>query len=172
MGQLVLSCSHYPKAAHFWDDGMARERLPLGPRWEILLVRLEWLFRSTLWGPICLIDGMYWGWGREDVKVFGVNQDYTSEGIPGNYTNFQYFFPPTYSCICGIWSFQARGGIGAAVEVYTIPLATRDPSCICDLCWSLWQCRSWTHWAGPGIKLASSRTLCWILSLLSRRVNF
>ena len=39
-----------------------------------------------------------------------------------------------------------------------------DPSCICDLHCSSWQCQSLTYWARPGIKPASSWTLVGFIS--------
>ena len=38
-------------------------------------------------------------------------------------------------------SSQARGQIGAAVEANTTATAIQDPSRICDLYCSLWQCQ-------------------------------
>ena len=35
-------------------------------------------------------------------------------------------------------SSQPRGRIGAVVEAYATATATLDPSCICDLCCSVW----------------------------------
>ena len=34
---------------------------------------------------------------------------------------------------------QARGPVGTAAEAYAAATAKWDPSCICDLCCSLWQ---------------------------------
>ena len=36
---------------------------------------------------------------------------------------------------------QARGWIGAVAEACATATATLDPSCMCDLCHSLWQCQ-------------------------------
>ena len=38
-------------------------------------------------------------------------------------------------------SSQARGQIRAAAEVYITAMPTLDPSCICSLLHSLWQCQ-------------------------------
>ena len=48
---------------------------------------------------------------------------------------------------------------------------TPDPSCICDLPCSLWQCWILTKWASPGIKPASSQRQHWVLKPLSHNGN-
>ena len=47
-------------------------------------------------------------------------------------------------------------------------MAMLDPSYICDPSYSAW---SLTHWVRPGIKPASSRTLCWVLNLQNHNGN-
>ena len=53
------------------------------------------------------------------------------------------------------------------LPAYTTAIATGDPSLIFDLYCSLQQCWILNHQARPGIKPASSWTLCWVLNLLS-----
>ena len=38
-------------------------------------------------------------------------------------------------------SFWARGGIGAVSEAYAAAMATLNPSHVCKLCRTLWQCQ-------------------------------
>ena len=56
-------------------------------------------------------------------------------------------------------------------KVYTTATATPDLSCICNLCCSLWQWQTLTHWARPGIEPTSSWTLCWVLNATSHNGN-
>ena len=70
---------------------------------------------------------------------------------------------------CG--SSQARGKIRVAAEVYITGTATLDQRHICDLCHSHGNAKSLTHWARPGIKLASSWILCRVLNLLNHSGN-
>ena len=53
-----------------------------------------------------------------------------------------FFFFSFYGCTCSIWRF-ARLGVKLELQLlaYTIATATQDPSHICDLHHSLWQCQ-------------------------------
>ena len=53
------------------------------------------------------------------------------------------------------------------LQAYAIAKSITDLSRICDLCHSLWQTRSLTHWPRPGIKPTSSWTLFWVFNYLS-----
>ena len=57
------------------------------------------------------------------------------------------------------------------VPAYATAMATMDPSCPCEPCHSLWQCRPLTHWEMPGIEPASSWTLYGFLNPLSHNGN-
>ena len=61
--------------------------------------------------------------------------------------------------------------VRAAAEAYITAIETLDPSCICDLCHSLWQHRYLTHWAMLGIKPVSLQTLYKVLNLLIHHRN-
>ena len=65
-------------------------------------------------------------------------------------------------CICGIWKFLGqRSQIGAAAVATsaTCMAPCGNAGCL-------------THWVRPGIKLESSRTLCWDLNPLRPNRNF
>ena len=83
---------------------------------------------------------------------------------------FPKFFFSFHGHTCGIWKFL---GLGVQSELQLSPntTATLDPSCICDLSCSLWQCWILNHWVRPGIELTSSWTLCWVPNLLSNNRN-
>ena len=66
-------------------------------------------------------------------------------------------------------SFPARGPIRAAAEAYAIGMATPDPIHICDLHLGLLQCCILNPLREAR---AQTRTLGWVLYLLSRNRNF
>ena len=68
-------------------------------------------------------------------------------------------------------SSQTRDWIGAAASAYAIATATPNLSHICDLCHSLQQHRSLTHWVRPGIEPTSSQRQCWVLNLPNHNRN-
>ena len=70
------------------------------------------------------------------------------------------FFFLLYFLGSHLWHMEVpRLGVTSELQLPVYTPATQDPSHICDLCCSLWQCRSLTHWAKPGVEAASS----WIL---------
>ena len=62
-----------------------------------------------------------------------------------------------------------RLGVESELQLpaYTTATATPDPSCICDLCCSLWPCWILNPLSKAGVELASSRRLCWAFNPLS-----
>ena len=57
------------------------------------------------------------------------------------------------------------------LPVYGIATATLHPSHICNLCYSLQQHQTLSHWARPGIECTYTQTLCQVLNLLSHNRN-
>ena len=72
-------------------------------------------------------------------------------------TFFFFFFWPFQCCIHAIQRFPGNGAESERqLLTYTTATAMQDPSHICDLCHSSWQCQTFNPLRRPGIKTATS----------------
>ena len=76
-----------------------------------------------------------------------------------------------HSLTCRIWKFPSQGSIRAAAEVYTTITAILDPSCICNLCHSLWQHQILNPLSEARYLIASSERQGQVLNPLSHNGN-
>ena len=104
-------------------------------------------------------DPALWLWGTavplHSCKLLGNVFDFSETSSRSGDDNNSFFFL-LFSCTHDLWMFWGQKS---------------NPSHSCNLCHSRGNTRSLTHWARPGIKPASSKTLCQVLNLLRSNRN-
>ena len=85
---------------------------------------------------------------------------------------FFFFFLSFYGCTCGIRKFLGEGSIrSCGCQPIPQPWQHQIWGTSVTFAAACSNARSLTHWARPGIKPASSQTLCWVLNPLSHNEN-